>query len=184
MDITNNVDGQKKLLRKSIKEFKKTVDKQKILADSKHIFIQIESLPEFKLAETVLAYWSLPDEVHTHDFVMKWHQKKRILLPLVVGEDLELREFTGMDCMEVGPAFGILEPRKGSIAKDIEIDITITPGLAFDNNGNRLGRGKGYYDRLFKNKKSYKVGVCFNFQLVPMVPTEEYDVPMDKIIHV
>jgi 5-formyltetrahydrofolate cyclo-ligase len=184
MNINNNIDSQKKLLRKSIKELKKSVGIGKTIADSEQIFIQIESLPEFKLAKTVLAYWSLPGEVHTHDFVMKWYQKKQILLPLVVGEDLELREFSGMDCMEVGPAFGILEPRKGNIANDINIDFAITPGLAFDNNGNRLGRGKGYYDKLFKNKNIYKVGVCFNFQIISMVPTEEYDVPMDKIIHV
>lgn len=184
MDTINTIENQKKLLRKSIKELKKSVGKEKRLTNSEQIFTQIEALPEFKSAKTVLAYWSMPDEVHTHDFVMKWYQKKRIILPLVVGENLELREFTGMDCMVVGPAFGILEPAKGNVAKDIAIDIVITPGLAFDNNGNRLGRGKGYYDRLFKNKKTFKVGVCFDFQVVPLVPVEGYDVPMDKIIHV
>lgn len=58
----------------------------------------------------------------------------------------------------------------------------IVPGVAFDNNNNRLGRGKAYYDKLLKESKSYKVGVCFDFQLIEEVPVDEYDIKMDLII--
>lgn len=149
---------------------------------SKDIFDQIEALDQFKAAKTVLAYWSMPDEVSTHDFVKKWHTEKRILLPLVVGDILELRVFTGMDCMVVGPSFGILEPQKGTPYTNELIDFAVIPGVAFDLAGNRLGRGKGYYDKLLKQQTTYKVGVAFSFQVVASVPVDNFDIPMDLIV--
>lgn len=172
----------KKQLRKDIRERKKAVDKQKMLQDSEKIFEIIERIPDFVAAKTVLAYWSLPDEVYTHDFIMKWYKEKKIVLPLVVGETLDLKFFSGHDCMEAGISFGILEPHKGEDANLVNIDFGIIPGMAFDLKGNRMGRGKGYYDKLFKQKKMYKVGVCFDFQIVDSVPTDEYDVSMDLVV--
>ena len=179
---TNSIIEQKKLLRQQIKERKATVDRSTFKHLSNLIIEQVEQTEEFRNSKTILAYWSLPDEVQTHDFVLKWYQKKRILLPLVVGDVLELRHFTGMECMEKGPAFGILEPQKGTPASINEVDMVIVPGLAFDLNGNRMGRGKGYYDKLLKEKNIFRLGVCFNFQLVPQVPVDDYDIPMNRVI--
>lgn len=177
-----NISELKKQLRQKIKERKKLVSKEIMLVDSKNIFKEIEKLPEFVSAKTVLAYWSLPDEVQTHEFVMKWYKHKRIFLPIVVGDKLELRLFSGMDCMVEGVAFGILEPKKGDPAGEKDIDFGIIPGMAFDLNGNRMGRGKGYYDKLLLSKNIYKVGVCYDFQIVENVPTDSFDIPMDLII--
>jgi 5-formyltetrahydrofolate cyclo-ligase len=59
----------------------------------------------------------------------------------------------------------------------------IVPGVAFDRHNNRMGRGRGFYDRLLKSTpNAYKVGVAFNFQMVELVPTEEFDVPMNAVI--
>lgn len=182
MDLVENINALKNLLRQEIKELKKKADKQKMLSASQNIFSQVEALAEFKSAKTILAYWSLPDEVQTHEFVMKWYREKQILLPLVAGDELEIREFFGMECMEVGSSFGILEPKKGKVLNNINIDLVIVPGVAFDLQGNRLGRGKGYYDKLLKNKDTLKVGVCFNFQLVDKVPVDGFDIPMDVVI--
>ena len=64
-----------------------------------------------------------------------------------------------------------------------EIDVAIIPGMSFDNDGNRLGRGKGYYDRLLaKIPQTYKIGMCFDFQKVEEVPTEETDIRMDEVL--
>ncbi|PKP39159.1 MAG: 5-formyltetrahydrofolate cyclo-ligase [Bacteroidetes bacterium HGW-Bacteroidetes-15] len=172
----------KQLLRQEIRELKKKADKQRMLSASQKIFHQVEELTEFKSAKTILAYWSLPDEVQTHDFVMKWYREKQILLPIVAGEMLEIREFSGMECMEPGSSFGILEPKKGKAVNNINIDLVIVPGVAFDLQGNRLGRGKGYYDKLLKNKDTYKVGVCFDFQLVDKVPVDSFDISMNIVV--
>jgi 5-formyltetrahydrofolate cyclo-ligase len=179
-DLT--IREKKIALRKEIKRRKAQADSKLFAQLSESVFDHIEALEAFKQAKTVLAYWSLPDEVFTHNFVKKWHKSKAILLPLVVGDKLELRIFSGMECMEVGPAFGILEPSRGDLAESLEIDLVIVPGLAFDTAGKRLGRGKGYYDKLLKNESMLKIGVCFDFQLVDEVPTEPFDIAMDMVI--
>ena len=178
----NSICEQKKVLRKEIRRLKSLADVKTMQEESVDIFGQIEALDQFRAAKTVLAYWSMPDEVSTHDFVKKWHVEKRILLPLVMGDNLELRVFTGMDCMVVGPSFGILEPRNGLPYDNEPIDFAVIPGVAFDLAGNRLGRGKGYYDKLLKQQTTYKVGVAFRFQVVPSVPVDRFDIPMDLIV--
>lgn len=178
----NSISDQKKALRKEIRRLKSFADAQTMREGSADIFSQIEALDQFKAAKTILAYWSMPDEVSTHDFVKKWHTQKRILLPLVMGENLELRVFTGMDCMVVGPSFGILEPRNGLPYNNEAIDFAVIPGVAFDLLGNRLGRGRGYYDKLLKHQNTYKVGVAFRFQVVTAVPVDNFDIAMNLIV--
>lgn len=108
--------------------------------------------------------------------------KKRILLPVVVGDDLELRLYTRPEDLKPG-AYGIEEPTGELFTDYADIDFIAVPGVAFDRNGNRLGRGKGYYDRLLPRIPSaYKAGICFPFQLVEEVPAEPFDIRMDEII--
>lgn len=129
-----------------------------------------------------MLYHSLKDEVDTHEFIRKWSRKKRILLPVVVGDDLELRIYTGPEDMTIG-AYGIEEPIGELFTDYAAIDFIAVPGVAFDRSGNRLGRGKGYYDRLLPRIPSaYKAGICFPFQLVEEVPAEAFDIRMDKVI--
>ena len=80
-------------------------------------------------------------------------------------------------------AYGIEEPTGALFTDYATIDLVIVPGVAFDRDGNRLGRGKGYYDRLLPRIPSaYKVGICFPFQIVEEVPAEPFDIRMDEII--
>jgi 5-formyltetrahydrofolate cyclo-ligase len=126
-------------------------------------------------------YYSLKDEVQTDAFIEKWYQQKNILLPVVQGEDLILRQYTGKESLQTG-AYHIEEPVGEVFSSYQKIDAVIVPGVAFDKKGNRLGRGKGYYDRLLPQLKATKIGICFPFQLVEEVPTEPFDIKMDKII--
>lgn len=129
-----------------------------------------------------MLYHSLKDEVDTHAFIRKWSREKCILLPVVVGDDLELRLYTGPEDLTVG-AYGIEEPTGARFTDYAAIDLIVVPGVAFDRDGNRLGRGKGYYDRLLPRIPSaYKIGICFPFQLVDEVPAEPFDIRMDEII--
>lgn len=172
----------KKQLRKQIRERKKEFSLPEKIELSRPVFEKIEKEELFKEAKVVLLYYSMDDEVYTHDFVEKHYKTKTILLPCVDGDDLILRQYLGIESMKAGEQFGILEP-VGKEFNDLEkIDLMIIPGVAFDKEKNRLGRGRGFYDRLLKTVNATKIGVCFDFQIVEQVPTEDFDVKMDVVI--
>lgn len=170
----------KKELRSYIKTLKKPHTKEQLLDQSEKILNILEENSDFINARRIMLYSSLPDEVQTQAFLQKWRNEKTIILPTVVGDDIvpvELREDT---CFAVGD-FNILEPQNEPYQGDY--DLMIVPGVAFDRNGNRIGRGKGYYDRfLCKHLNVKRIGICFDFQFVDEVPTEENDIKMDDII--
>ena len=124
----------------------------------------------------------MSDEVFTHDFIQKFYKTKKIILPVVDGENLILKEFTGVSNMTEGVSYGIMEPAGETFTEIEKIDLIITPGVAFDKSGNRLGRGKAYYDKLLKSTNAFKVGVCFNFQFLDWVPTDMHDIKMDLVL--
>ncbi len=138
------------------------------------------------LAHTLLLYSALPDEVQTQDLLDELVcQGKTVLLPRVLNSsDMELRHYTGKQDLKPG-AYGILEPIGELFTDDSKIDVAIIPGMAFDIQGQRLGRGRGYYDR-FLAKLSYpvyKIGVCFPWQIVAAIPVDDNDIPMDMVIY-
>lgn len=143
---------------------------------------RLEACEAFLQSDVVMLYYSLPDEVDTHRFVRQWAGKKQVVLPVVVGDDLELRRYTGPQDLAVG-AYGIEEPTGPPFEHPEQIGCIVVPGVAFDRQGNRLGRGKGYYDRLLPRlPQARKIGLCFPFQLVDKVPAEPFDIRMDEII--
>ena len=141
----------------------------------------IEADPLFQKAKTVLLFWSLPDEINTHAFIERWSESKTILLPVVIDEDSEIRPFQGTTNMKTG-AFNIDEPVGEAITDYSTIDLAIIPGMAFDPSGNRLGRGKGYYDKLLARLSCHKIGVCFPCQLLPSIPQEPWDEKVNRVI--
>ncbi len=148
------------------------------------IMHKVEMLPLWSNVSTVLLYWSMDDEVYTHDFVRRWFDKKYLLLPCVEGNDLLLRRYSGPESMKPGPQFGIPEPT-GPVFDELEkIQMIVVPGMAFDTHNNRMGRGRGFYDRLLKSTpNAVKVGVAFPFQVFDAIPVEPFDVPMDFVIY-
>lgn len=173
---------EKKELRKIIAQNKKCCSKDQLKAWSSSLLSKLEGHPAFIQAKTLLLYYSLPDEVQTHDFIERWKDKKEIVLPVVIGpSELELRRYTGKHDLAKG-AFGIEEPIGEAFEDFLKIDLAIIPGVGFDAKGNRLGRGKGYYDRLLPKIQAYKIGICYHFQAVEKIPTDQYDCPMDEVI--
>ena len=172
----------KQALRKGMAAKKSAFTATELLDRSALILSRLEELPLFQLAEQVAFYHALPGEVQTAAFIERWYQRKRLYLPLVEGDDLRLLRYTGPDSLRKG-AFGIWEPKAdGEEAVEGAIDLIIVPGVAFDAQGHRLGRGRGFYDRLLSSLDTPKVGICFDFQLVPSVPVESFDHPMDHVI--
>ena len=174
---------EKAEVRKKIRELKREVPLEEKIRRSEVIMRQVESLPAFQQAQTVLLYWSMADEVQTHAFVEKWYKDKVLLLPCVDGDDLRLRQYTGPECMVEGEQFGIGEPTGPEFTDLDSVELIMVPGVAFDHQCNRMGRGRGFYDRLLKSTpKALKVGVAFDFQMLEEIPVEEFDVKMDKVI--
>ena len=147
--------------------------------------------PRLAEAQTVLAYYSLPDEVNTHQFIDDLlAEGKTVLLPTVIGEgQMEWHVYTSASGLKKG-AFGIGESEGelysgfGREASPSEQQmIALVPGVAFDAAGHRLGRGKGYYDRFLATYPNiYKIGVCFDFQKVMEVPVDEQDISVDEVV--
>lgn len=136
--------------------------------------------------EVIMLYSALPDEVPTQALIERLvGQGKTVLLPRVVSDtEMELRRYTGQQDLHKG-TYGIMEP-SGELFTDYDtIDVAIIPGMAFDTEGHRLGRGKGYYDRfLTRVPYIYKIGLCFSWQMVDYVPCDENDIRMDEVIQI
>lgn len=173
---------EKQALRKKVKSLKQDYSLAQKKELSKGICDKIEANPAFRKAKTIMAYWSMEDEVHTHEFIQKWVKEKRIILPVVNGDKLELKEFKGVNELVAGDRFGIPEPDGPIFQNPLDIELIIVPGVAFDKDGNRMGRGKAYYDKLLRTSKAYKLGICFSFQVFENVPFDELDVRMDEVL--
>ena len=160
-------------------------------------------------ARVILAYYSLPDEVNTHQLIDDLvAEGKTVLLPKVLdATTMELRLYTGPHDLAPGP-FGILEPTGSpfhlstfSPFPPSSEMVALIPGVAFDALGHRLGRGRGYYDRFLStmgtvpsvsSEANYRgtvpsvrprlLGLCFDFQKVPSVPVDPTDIPVDQVI--
>ena len=171
-------------IRKQMRELKRAVPSEEKLLRSDAILRQVALTPEFQDARVVLLYWSMADEVQTHAFVEQWYREKTLLLPCVAGDDLVLRQYTGPQCMVAGEQFGIGEPSGPVWTALDEVELIVVPGVAFDTGGNRMGRGRGFYDRLLKSTpRAVKIGVAYGFQILDEIPVEPHDVKMDIVIH-
>lgn len=139
--------------------------------------IDLSHHPRIAQAAVIATYAPLPDEPK-----IILPQNKTILLPkITTSNNLELRQYTGEGDMAKG-TFGIYEPTTPPWTNYEEIDVIIIPGMAFDEQGNRLGRGKGYYDRLLtKLPKAYKIGIAYTYQRMSHIPHEPHDIPVNEV---
>lgn len=150
------------------------------LSAADRVFERLENTAAFMLAEKILMYHSLPDELETHRFLRKWGGKKHFFLPRVNGVNLEILPYDETR-LELG-SFHIEEPTGNDTIDPDELELIVVPAVAFDRKGCRLGRGKGFYDRLLSHSKATKIGVGYEFQLMDEIPSEDHDVPMDMVI--
>jgi len=107
---------------------------------------------------------------------------KRVVLPKVKGKELALFEIKKFDTDVSAGAWGIPEPREQSPAALESVDLIIVPGLAFDERGNRLGYGAGFYDKLLAAFTKTTAALAYEAQVVPEVPAAKHDVPIQKIV--
>ena len=173
---------QKKELRKLIRQRKAEHTAEEKAEMSARICRQVLTDPHWAKANTVFLYHALTDEVDTTMLIdAAMHEGKTVLLPVIDGDDLRLKIHTG--ATQTG-SYSIQEPIGEEFTCYKEIALAIVPGMAFDKKGNRLGRGRGFYDRtLPKLAEAYKIGLCFPFQFLESIPSEAYVIKMDAILY-
>lgn len=174
----------KKELRELIRGRKKQHTTEQLQSYSQSIeHSLLERIAREENGHTILLYHSLPDEVNTHDLIQTLYaQGYTVLLPSVVGNDLALHVYEGEQVMNTGSSFGIQESQGALFTDYSKIDLAVIPGMAFTQQGDRLGRGKGFYDRLLPKLHCPLIGIAFPFQILPVIPTEQHDIPMTELI--
>ena len=172
----------KKMARQRIKRLVSVMTQESKDIQSAEILERLEQTEIFCNSTDILIYWSMDDEVRTPEFIEKWTASgKRFYLPSIQGDDLIVKRYDGT--LLPGEQFGIPEPAGEQVTDLSPITLVLVPGRAFDKNGNRLGRGRGFYDRLLPQlPHALKAGVCFDCQKLPSVPTDDNDIKMDFVI--
>lgn len=173
-------------LRKGLIKNRKKISKNQILEKSELIKNRLFEMNEFQLTSSILFYVSYDNEVYTHDMIKEsMALGKNVIVPKSDKKNrkLILSKLENWNDLEIG-SYGILEPKKEKI-KEVSIDcidLIIVPGVGFDNQGRRIGHGKGYYDKLLEKSKAVSIGLAFEFQLVEKIPIESHDMLVHKII--
>lgn len=144
------------------------------------VFSRLEKTAAFLMADHILMYHSLPDELSTIKFLDKWHRLKRFYLPRVNGVNLDILPYD-KSRLRLG-SFHIEEPDGDNTISIDDIDLVIVPAVAYDRRGNRVGRGKGFYDRLLESCRATMIGVGYDFQLIDEIDTDPHDVAVDIVI--
>lgn len=179
MDIRNQKN--KENLRQEITLKKKQFTPEQLEFLSQEVMMTLEITGVFVDAKNILIYYNLPDEVATIDFIEKWSKEKTFFLPVVKGDDLVFRKYVSGISFQ-SSKLGVDEPIGDDLVDYKKIDLVVVPGVAFDRAKNRIGRGKGYYDRFLKKISAPKIGICFDFQLLDKIPVSDNDVKMDYIV--
>ncbi len=168
---------RKEIIRKQMLLKRKEINnKEKI---STIIVDKIINLDIYKKSRVVALYNSLSNEVDTNVLINKSLKNKIVLLPRIINDKIEFIRIDNNTKYEKSN-IGVMEP----IGKEYlgNIDLIVVPGVSFDRERNRLGFGMGYYDKYLNNKNIYKIGICFNEQLISELPVNKFDIKMDLII--
>lgn len=167
----------KDLVRKEMLQIRKNItDKEK---KSTIIVDKIINLDIYKKSHVIALYNSMTNEVDTSLLIENALQNKVVLLPRIINNEMKFIVINKNTKYE-NNKLGFKEPI-GKIYND-KIDLIIIPGIAFDRNLNRLGFGKGYYDKYLFNKDIYKIGICFDEQVLVSLPVDSHDIKMNLVI--
>ena len=176
-------------LRKDFLYKRDQLSKEEILKKSKKITSLLTKLPEFKKAKTIMVFVSFKSEVFTHELIKECLKKgKRVAVPITNFKDktMEASELKDFDNELVRTGLGLYSLKKEflRVIPKSELDLVLVPGAVFDEKGNRLGMGLGYYDRFLQevNERIPLIALLFELQLVKELPCEAHDIPVHKIV--
>ena len=177
---------EKSILRKQISAKVRAIAPDKRKSDSEKICAVLKVQPLFQAARSILFFASLPEEPDLWPLLNETMAGKKMVALPCFDHDNQVyhpRRVTDLHLEILSGKFGIREPAETCVAiPPNDLDLVLVPGVAFGLDGHRLGRGKGYYDRLLQNFTGKKIGVAFDEQIVDAVPSEPNDVRMDLIL--
>lgn len=171
-------------------EIRQDILKKRLLMDSRdaeiasgrimHTLLELDCI---KTARCIMAYSSHKNEPNLQPFMHALlDMGKDVALPYIATDDnLIAVEYTNDSVMKSN-VYGIGEPIIMNESEQAEPDIVLVPGVAYDTAMNRIGYGVGYFDRYLKQTNAYKIGICYDMQIVPKINAEPYDIAMDMIV--
>lgn len=173
----------KKELRRQIREKKRAMTKEQIESASRRLGELFVASKEYKQAKTIYGYLPYNQEVRTVPMLEQaLADGKRVAVPKVYGEEMRFIYITDMSRVSAGYA-GIPEPIDDEPVADDPTALVLMPGLAFDPQGHRIGYGGGFYDRFLAQEPEHPtLALCYDFQMLPKLETEEFDIPVDCVL--
>lgn len=173
----------KKEIRKRILEMMRKISKNDHTLMSRKIFENFVSLTEYKNCWVLMTYISFDNEPDTSYLISDaLSRAKTVCVPLVDWKNFSMKPVQIFSKDDIDYSLKIPQPFSEAYIEPSEIDLIIVPGLAFDTSCNRLGRGKGFYDRFLSSCKGLKIGFAFDFQILETIPVTSNDVKMDMVV--
>ena len=173
----------KKELRRTIRERKRAMTEEEIVSRSEKLGVLFSQSEAYKAAKTIYGYLPYNQEVRTVPMLEQaLKDGKRVAVPKVYGDEMKFLYLDDLSQVEKGYA-GIPEPIDDGPVADDETALVLMPGLAFDPAGHRIGYGGGFYDKFLAAEPNHPtLALCYEFQLLPELDTEEHDIPVDTVL--
>ena len=173
----------KQALRKAIREQKRAMTEEQIVCKSEKLGELFVASKAYQEAKTIYGYLPYNQEVRTVAMLQKaLEDGKRVAVPKCYGEEMRFIYLDDLSKVDKGYC-GIPEPiEDGPVAQD-PTALVLMPGLAFTKEGLRMGYGGGFYDKFLASEPGHPtLALCYDFQMVEHIPTEEYDIPVDTVL--
>ena len=173
----------KKALRSRIREQKRAMTEAEINEKSRRLGELFAASALYQAAETIYGYLPYNQEVRTTPMLEQAIlDGKRVAVPKVIGDEMKFFYLDNFSCVELGYC-NIPEPTGNEPEADDPTALVLMPGLAFDPQGHRIGYGGGFYDRFLAKEPNHPtLALCYEFQMVDHLETEEFDVPVDCVL--
>ena len=173
----------KKNLRRMIRDKKRAMTQEQIALASARLAEQFLSTKQYAEAKSIYGYLPYNQEVRTVSILQRaLDDGKRVAVPKVYGDEMHFIYITGFDGLE-NSDMGIPEPVDDEPVADDPTALVLMPGLAFDPQGHRIGYGGGFYDKFLAVEPNHPtVALCYDFQMMPQLQTDEFDIPVDLVL--
>ena len=173
----------KKELRRTIRERKRAMTEEEIVSRSEKLGQLFAQSDAYKAAKTIYGYLPYNQEVRTVPMLEQaLKDGKRVAVPKVYGDEMKFLYLDDLSKVEKGYA-GIPEPIADGPVADDKTALVLMPGLAFDPQGHRIGYGGGFYDKFLAAEPDHPtLALCYEFQMLPKLDTEEHDIPVDTVL--
>ena len=173
----------KKELRRTIRERKRAMTEEEIVSRSEKLGVLFAQSGAYKAAKTIYGYLPYNQEVRTVPMLEQaLRDGKRVAVPKVYGDEMKFLYLDDLTKVEKGYA-GIPEPIADEPVANDETALVLMPGLAFDLAGHRIGYGGGFYDKFLAAEPNHPtLALCYEFQMLPELHTEEHDIPVNTVL--